>query len=133
MRAGGVTRRLPDGLQPWGGSSWWALSRGCAAMLLERVERDPGLLRFFRRVACPDEMFFQTLVMNSPFRERVLGSNLRYVQWPEHGARNPEVLDEGDFERIAASRAHFCRKLDSVASAGLLARLRELHNAGAKS
>ncbi len=123
LRAGGATRRLPGGLRPYGGSSWWALSRGCVRMLLERVAREPGLARFFRRAACPDEMFFQTLVMDSPFRARVLGSNFRYVQWPEHGARNPKVLDEGDFERIAASRAHFCRKLDSRASAALLPRL----------
>jgi len=123
MRAGGLRRRMPGGLQPWGGSSWWALSRDCVRMLLARVEREPGLLRFFSKVACPDEMFFQTLVMNSPFRERVLGNNFRYVQWPEHGARNPKVLDEGDFARIAASRAHFCRKLDSQASASLLPRL----------
>lgn len=123
MRATGITRRMPHGLQPWGGSSWWALSRECVRMLLERAEREPGLVRFFGRVACPDEMFFQTLVMNSPFRERVLGSNFRYVQWPESGSRNPKVLDEGDFERIAASRAHFCRKLDSRASAGLMPRL----------
>jgi hypothetical protein len=123
LRAGGFKRRMPAGLQPWGGSSWWALSRDCVRMLLARVESEPGLLRFFRRVACPDEMFFQTLVMNSPFRERVLGSNFRYVQWPENGARNPKVLDEGDFEGIAASQAHFCRKLDSRASAGLLPRL----------
>lgn len=123
MRAGGLKRRLPEGLQPWGGSSWWALSRACVSMLLERVEREPGLARFFRKVACPDEMFFQTLVMNSPFRERVLGKNFRYVQWPENGARNPKVLEEGDFDRIAASGAHFCRKLDSRTSAALLPRL----------
>ncbi len=123
LRAAGATRRLPGGLRPYGGSSWWALSRDCVRMLLGRVAREPGLARFFRRAACPDEMFFQTLVMDSPFRERVLGSNFRYVQWPEHGARNPKVLDEGDFERIVASRAHFCRKLDSRASAALLPRL----------
>jgi hypothetical protein len=123
MRASGIRRRMHGGLQPWGGSSWWALSRDCVRMLLERVDREPGLARYFATVACPDEMFFQTIVMNSPLRERVLGSNFRYVQWPENGARNPKVLDEGDFERIAASRAHFCRKLDSRASAGLMARL----------
>jgi len=53
----------------------------------------------------------------------VLGQNFRYVQWPERGARNPEILTEGDFERIAASRAHFCRKIDSQASAALMPRL----------
>jgi hypothetical protein len=127
MRAAGIKRRMPGGMQPYGGSSWWALSRECVRALLERLGREPGLLRFFRSVACPDEMFFQTLVMNSPFRARVLGQNFRYVQWPENGARNPKVLDEADFERIAAARAgrgaHFCRKIDSRASAGLLPRL----------
>ncbi|MCS0633490.1 beta-1,6-N-acetylglucosaminyltransferase [Telluria mixta] len=129
MRAAGITRRLPGGMRPYGGSSWWALSRACVQDILARVARDPGLVRFFRRCACPDEMFFQTLVMNSPFAPRVLGQNFRYVQWPEHGARNPKILDEGDFERIAASRAHFCRKIDSEASAALLPRLHALRAA----
>lgn len=123
MRATGVRRRLPGGMLPYGGSSWWALSRDCVRFLLQRVNGEPGLVRFFRRVTCPDEMFFQTLVMNSPFAGRVLGQNFRYVQWPAQGARNPEVLQERDFERIAASRAHFCRKIDSRASAGLVPRL----------
>jgi hypothetical protein len=126
MRACGIARRLPGGLVPYGGSSWWALSRDCVRALLARVEREPGLLRFFRSVSCPDEMFFQTLVMNSRFRERVLAENFRYIQWPEQGARNPKILDEHDFERIAASKAHFCRKIDSRASAGLLPRLAAL-------
>jgi hypothetical protein len=126
LRAGGRTRRLPRGLQPYGGSSWWALSRECVRVLLERVRREPGILRFFRSVSSPDEMFFQTLVMNSRFRDRVLPQNFRYIQWPEQGGRNPEILDEHDFERIAASKAHFCRKIDSRASAGLLPRLEAL-------
>jgi hypothetical protein len=74
-------------------------------------------------------MFFQTLVMNSPFAGRVLGRNFRYVQWPAHGARNPKILDEGDFERIAASHAHFCRKIDSQVSASLVPRLLALRAA----
>ena len=129
MRATGIRRRMPGGLKPYGGSSWWGMSRECALALLARVRREPGLVRYFRTVACPDEMFFQTLVMNSPFGERVLGKNFRYVQWPEHGARNPEVLAERDFERVAASGAHFCRKIDSQASGGLVARLIALRRA----
>jgi hypothetical protein len=123
LRAGGRTRRLPAGLQPYGGSSWWALSRECVRELLERVRREPRIPRFFRSVSCADEMFFQTLVMNSRFRGRVLSRNFRYIQWPERGARNPKILDEHDFERIVASRAHFCRKIDSRASQALLPRL----------
>lgn len=133
MRTTGLKRHIPAGMQPYGGSSWWALSRACVHWVLERVRREPGLARFFRSAACPDEMFFQTLVMNSPFRPRVLGANYRYVQWPETGARNPKVLDECDFERIRAARqaggAHFCRKIDSRASAALVPRLQALRAA----
>jgi hypothetical protein len=126
LRALHWKRAMPHGLAPWGGSSWWALSRECILMLLDRFTREPGLKRFFGTVLCPDEMFFQTLVMNSPLGARVLRQNFRHIQWPEQGARNPKILDEADFEAIAAARAHFCRKLDSRASAGLVPRLRAL-------
>jgi len=123
LRASGRKRRFPAGLRPYGGSAWWALSRPCLAHLLQRVEARPDLTRFFRSVLCPDEMFFQTLVMASPFAPRVLARNYRYVQWPAGSARNPLVLVEADLPRILASGAHFCRKLEGETSAGLRARL----------
>lgn len=123
LRLTGRTRHLPGGLQPWGGSTWWTLSRPCLVHLLARVDEQPGLARFFRTVLCPDELFFQTLVMASSYAPRVVARNYRYVQWPPGPARNPQVLVEADFERILASGAHFCRKLDSGSSAGLRARL----------
>jgi hypothetical protein len=126
LRMCNITRRLPRGLAPYGGSQWWALSRPCLLAVLDRVEREPDISRFFRTVLCADELFFQTLVMNSPFHDKVLPHNFRYIQWPEQGSRNPKVLQEADFERIRASDAHFCRKLDSKLSAGLLPRLVQL-------
>lgn len=123
LRLSGRRRSMPDGFVPHGGASWWALSRGCLAEVLRLLDAHPRLMRFMRTVQCPDEMLFQTLVMGSPFAGRVLSDNYRYVQWPEQGARNPKVLDAGDFERIRASNAHFCRKLDSQASAKLLPQL----------
>jgi hypothetical protein len=120
LRLSGRRRRMPDGFEAHGGSSWWALSRACLVEVLRLVDAHPRLMRFMRTVQCPDEMLFQTLVMHTRFAARVLSDNYRYVQWPEQGARNPKVLDAGDFERIRASNAHFCRKLDSQASAALL-------------
>jgi hypothetical protein len=117
------TRHLPDGLVPYGGSCWWTLSRNCVRELLRLADAHPRLLRFCRSVQSPDELFFQTLVMHSGFADRVLPDNFRYIQWPKDGACHPKVLDEDDFARIRASGAHFCRKLDSQASAALLPRL----------
>ena len=123
LRLLGRTRHLPDGLVPYGGSCWWTLSRNCVRELLRLADAHPRLLRFCRSVQSPDELFFQTLVMHSRFAGRVLPDNFRYIQWPEDGACHPKVLDETDFARIQASGAHFCRKLDSQASAALLPRL----------
>ncbi|MET0856228.1 MAG: beta-1,6-N-acetylglucosaminyltransferase [Telluria sp.] len=120
MRACRLRRRMVHGWQPWAGSSWWALSRGCVEAIVARVDADPALARFFRSVDCPDEMFFQTVVMNSPFRPRVLHNNFRHIQWTTESSRSPKVLDASDFGAIAASPAHFCRKLEPAASAALL-------------
>ncbi len=131
LRLSGRRRGMPDGLVPHGGSSWWALSRGCVAEVLRLADAHPRFGRLCRTVQCPDELFFQTLVMHSAYANRVLSDNYRYVQWPEQGARNPKVLDGADFERIRASNAHFCRKLDSQASADLMRRLVEWKDARA--
>jgi hypothetical protein len=126
MRLCGVQRAMVNGWQPWAGSSWWALSRGCVEAIVARAAADAALLRFFRRVDCPDEMFFQTVVMNSPFRQRVLHNNFRHIQWTAGSTRSPKVLDAADFGRIAAAPAHFCRKLEPQASAALLPLLASL-------
>jgi hypothetical protein len=123
-------RRLPDGMRPYGGSSWWALSRACVQDCWRASRREPGILRFFRSVACPDEMFFQTLVMNSRVQGPRAGAELPLR--PVAGARRAQSQGPRrghDFERIAASRAHFCRKIDSRASATLLPRLLALRAA----
>ncbi|WP_082493731.1 beta-1,6-N-acetylglucosaminyltransferase [Massilia sp. Leaf139] len=132
LRLAGRTRSFPAGLRPYGGATWWSLSRPCLHELLVRVDLHPALARFFRSVLCPDELFFQTLIMASPFAGRVAG-NYRYVQWPAGGARNPQILVEDDFGRILASGAHFCRKLDGSTSAGLRARLDAWAGEGAGS
>ena len=123
LRLLGRTRRFPDGLAPYGGSAWWTLSRECLVELLRLADAHPRLLRFCRSVRCPDELFFQTLVMHSRFAPQVVPDNFRYISWPDQHARNPKVLVEDDFEPICASQAHFCRKLDSAVSAGLARRI----------
>ena len=126
MRALGWRRPMAAAMRPYGGSCWWALSRPCIALILQRLASQPALEAYFRTVACPDEMFFQTLVMDSPFAGKVVSNNFRYIRWPDGGARNPSILDRGDFDAIARSGAHFCRKLDPTASAELLPLLKRL-------
>ena len=113
-------RMLPNGLIPFGGSGFWCLTGACLQYVHDFSRRHRNLTRFFRYVDNPDEVFFQTIVMNSAYRHTVVNDDLRYIVWPQRPAAHPEILREGDFERIVASGKLFARKFDPAQSAKLL-------------
>lgn len=122
-----VKRQFPVGYQPFGGSSYWCLPRECIEHIDALTRRDRRLVRFFRFVDVPDEMFFQTVLLNSPFAPRAVNDNLRYIDWKDPNAGSPGILDNGDFEKLAASPKLFARKFDESVDAHVLDRIdREL-------
>lgn len=146
-------RKFPfEYLVPYGGSQWWSLTHGCVRYVLDHVAEHPELVRFYRFTECPDELFFQTIIMNSPFATKAAnyelyrkwssetpapektddsrlpeGSfNLRYIDWtgPYGGERGyPYILDERDLPRLHETECLFARKFDTDRSAGLLDRI----------
>jgi hypothetical protein len=146
-------RRYPFAdLRPYGGSQWWSLTDGCVRFVLDYVAEHPEVVRFYRYTQCPDELFFQTIVMNSSYAGRAANHaeyvawsaqasaavssdrgmlpedsfNLRYIDWSGgyRGERGyPAVLDDRDFERLRDSPCLFARKFEAVRSAGLLDRI----------
>mgnify|MGYP003577382987 CR=1 FL=1 len=105
----GLRRGVPGNLKPFVGSQWWSMPRSCAEYVLDFVEKNPDIVKFYRYSHVPDESFIQTLVMNSPLRDSVDKNNLRYVEWD--GGFNPRILDLGDLDAIVASGAAFARKI----------------------
>ncbi len=114
---------LPSGMKPFGGSQWWALSGDCAAYVKGIADGDRDLIRLFETMWVPDEHVFQTIVLNSPFRDRLSHADteavfgLHYMDW-WRGA--PKVLDVEDFERLIASPALFARKFDMTQDSEIL-------------
>lgn len=107
----------------YGGSGYWCLSREAVEYVDSFVSRRPDFVRFFRRVLFPDEIFFQTILMNSPLASTVVSDNLRYVDWSTPRARSPKVLRSEDFGSLAASAALFARKFDEDVDASVLDRI----------
>lgn len=62
-------RALPVGIRFAIGSQWIAITRECAKFCVDRARSDVALVRFFRPVFAPDEIFLHTLVENSHFAE----------------------------------------------------------------
>ena len=111
-------RRFPRELVPYGGGAYWCLSRECVEIVSAFVGERPDVVRFFERVDVPDEIFFQTIVMNSELAPTVVNDNLRYIDW-SRGPR-PAVLDLADLEALRRSPKLLARKFDTRIDARVL-------------
>jgi Core-2/I-Branching enzyme len=89
-------RRYLENLIPYGGSTWWALSRDACKYILEFVDNNPLVLKFFKNTLCPDEAFFQTILGNSPFMKKI-ERNLTFTDW-SGGASSPAYISERHVE-----------------------------------
>jgi hypothetical protein len=115
-----IRMSFPHGLKAYGGSQWWCLTEECVRYVLGFIDDNPGYVRFFKRTWAPDEMFFQSIVMNSPLAGRIVNDNLRYIDWPIPGSSHPAVLTMADYARLLASQALFARKFDIRLDSGIL-------------
>ena len=59
------------GLQAYAGQAWWTLSREACSYIVDFSTRNPTLEKYFRNTFTADEMFFHTILGNSPFRSRL--------------------------------------------------------------
>ena len=112
-------RKLPYDLHPYGKSMFWMLTPKAAMYVVNKVENDKKLINFFSLCWGSDEFVFQTILLNSPFKENVINENFRYIDW-SLGGPNPKVLDESDFEALKESNMLFTRKVNETKSAKLL-------------
>lgn len=117
-----LTRTFPQPLRPYGGSSYWSMPADCAAYAVRFLADNPGVERFFRQTTVPDEMVFQTIVMNSSFGARVVNDDLRYIDWTA-GDHHPGVLDSASFDTLIESGKLFARKFDPEVDSVILDRI----------
>lgn len=98
---------------PYGGSQWWCLSKQCVEFILDSLkEENLAIYEFFKSTLIPDEMFFQTILLNSSFKKSVANNNLRHIDW-KSGPDYPRILKKEDFKVIKRSKKLFARKFDN--------------------
>jgi len=89
-------RRHLRSMQPYGGSTWWALTRDLCEYIVNFADRNEWFCNFFRHTYSSDETFFHTIVGNSGFASSVRRS-LMYDDWSA-GGRHPEMISERHLE-----------------------------------
>jgi hypothetical protein len=111
-------------LRCFAGSTWLNLSRKAVEHLWSRQSTRATLARHLRHAPCPDETFFQTLLLNDSDLN-IQSWDKRFYVWREN-APNPETLGLEDMSKIRASEAWFVRKVDDRIHPDLLDRLDEI-------
>lgn len=120
-----LNRMLPrarpflEGFKPFGGGAFWWLARSHAEYALSYLRANPSYSRYFRHVSIPDEMFFQTLLLNSPVAAQIVNDDLRYVDW-KVGGSHPRTLGREDLTRLIGSGRLVARKFDESADSVVL-------------
>jgi hypothetical protein len=128
------TRRFPAYLRPFGGSQWWNLSRSAATFVLDFTLRHPEYRRYHEHTLLPDEVFFQSILMGTPFSEQheIVNDALRFMVWPSDSS-HPRGLTISDVPAMIASGMPVARKLHLPEAWAILASLRPTSPARGRS
>lgn len=116
--------------QLYGGSTYWSLSREVLQYVIDFTKNNPKFLKRFRYTFCAEEIYFQTIIMNSSYSNKVTNDSLRFIDWESGKGGYPAFLDEKDFQSIIDSEKLFARKIDKNKNKLILMLTRNIRNAG---
>lgn len=106
----GIKRRIPDHFPVlYGGSNWMSISKSCLRHICNYHSENKKFYRRLKYTFAPDEVYFQTLILNSPFKDKVVNDNKRLILWDNHG-NGPLYLTEEMWWNVATSQSLFARK-----------------------
>lgn len=109
----GINRGNLNGMRFYKGDEWCSLTRNAVMWILEQ---EKWIRKRFRFTCCPDEIYKQTILMNSPFKDKVfvpiLNQNaaIRLIDW---NRENPYVWTMDDVDLILDDNNLFARKFSS--------------------
>jgi len=134
-------RKFLSGITPYRGSQFWCLNRETISYVMEFLDSPESdrFKKYFKYVHNSDEIFFQTIVLNSPFASQcryyerdiinlvapMKNENkayLHYIDW-DRARENPAVFVEQDFTRLKETDKLFARKFDEIKSKAFLAKI----------
>ncbi|WP_158795391.1 beta-1,6-N-acetylglucosaminyltransferase [Pedobacter sp. L105] len=114
-------RKFPLPIKLYGGnrSCWWTITSEAAAYLSAYFKANPKMMRFLRLTWGSDEFIMASILMNSPYKDKLVNENYRYIDW-SGGKAHPEILKVKDAEAIIHSGMLFARKFDLETDSDIL-------------
>lgn len=108
------TNSWPKEYKLYKGSQWFTIPYSIAQYILDFLDANDWYYKFFVNTLVPDESFFQTLILNSPYKSKVVNSNLMFLNWGDSLSSRNSPLDllKRDIPAIEESNQFFARKFD---------------------
>lgn len=121
----GFKRKFYKGFpKQYGGSTYWSLKRETIQYIFDYMNEHPQYLKRFRYSFCSEEIFFQTILLNSPLKDKIVNNNMRFIIWEKRNDNFPANLDINDYENITKSDALFARKFEYPVSTDLFEKIK---------
>lgn len=122
--------RIPKNVEIKKGTNWFSITGKFAKYLVENEEK---INKMFKYSFCSDEVFMQTLLYNSNFRNNLYISNdnepvsRRLIDWKRG---NPYVFRKEDISMIKSSNCLFARKFDNDIDSDIISEIDKLIERG---
>lgn len=101
------------------GANWFSITHKTACYIVTEYKH---YKKYFRKTLCGDEIFLQTILVNSPFLDNVVDDNLRFVDW---NRGNPYTFTDEDYEVLINSDKLFARKFDLSVDRTIVFKIRD--------
>lgn len=97
----------------YSGEEWIDIPRDALEYALSEYERRKELQKIFSSSFCSDEMWIQTILCNSKFKQRIEKNTHRYINWERKNGSYPAILDDKDYEEIMKGQYFWGRKFET--------------------
>ncbi|MGL5755371.1 MAG: beta-1,6-N-acetylglucosaminyltransferase [Paraclostridium sp.] len=103
------------------GCNWFGITGEACSYIMEYIENNKHYFKAFQNSIYGDEVFFQTIIMNSKYKQNIYKYEienddnkmaLRYIDW-KSGPDFPRILNEEDFEKIRNTECIIGRKFNN--------------------
>ena len=120
-----LPRHVPMGHQLYFGTNWFQLKPLTARYLIDFCRANPDYVKFFQTTYVPEEIFFQTILLNAPdpIRQTVYNQRLTFMQWDRAPGSYVIPISAGELPAMLASGKFFARKFDPQYDSDVLDRL----------
>lgn len=93
------------------GSQWWNLTNNAIKYILDYTKQNPNFLKRFNYTWGSDEFYFQSILLNSEFKDNCINDCLRYLIWGVGTPINFTIKDYDDIKNNINNNI-FSRKFD---------------------